>query len=481
MGNTPQFNPNAPYSPAQAQPVFNPNASYAPAQPAIPGAPDGLPNGSPAPVPAGLSGNSSAPIDPMTGARIDNAGYQQQTQDIGQGISKAGSDVAGAVKSIPSAVYHANPLIQVNDSIKQSLPILDAYEKTRSGGGSVADAITAANDQADKQNGVGKMLQDRVADFKKNPTQESVRGILDIAALAASIYGGGEAVGGEAATEEGTGELEASTDAASEAETAPTANNSPAEGSSTPQTPTSPPTASSPGIVQKIKQAVSPNEATQPGAQAGMREAAGIPEGQSLRTGIDVETPMKVAKDLYGQIDEAAGTDFKGLYDKLDTAQDAAREAASGSAEEAKAELNIKNTQDAIDEAKQMAAKQGIQDVDKSLAKADAKFTEAQANKDLNSKFFNRQGIIKGNTAHGSPETIDVDKGIDALENLDKKNKFGVSRLQQSSLGEDGAFKLKQALYDAQKTGAKVLTRNKILGILSTGATIEGIRSLFSH
>jgi hypothetical protein len=217
---------------------------------------------------------------------------------------------------------------------------------------------------------------------------------------------------------------------------------------------------------------------SQPIAQAGVKATA-PPVGASLRSGIDVETPLAAAKKLYQTVDAAAKTDFKVLYDKLDAAQDAARIAAPGSPEEAIAQRNIKAVEDSIADHKALAEKSGVPNVDKTLAQADAKFAETQANKDFNSKFFGNQSVISGNVAHGVPEKIDVDTAIKTLENFDKPNKFGVSRLQMTSLGKDGAFKLKQVLYNAQKAGQTAMDsralRNTILKLLGVGAgAVEG-------
>jgi hypothetical protein len=215
--------------------------------------------------------------------------------------------------------------------------------------------------------------------------------------------------------------------------------------------------------------------AAQPVAKAGL--AAEAPTvSASLRSGIDTATPFGQAKAIYRVVDEAAKTDFKGLYDKLDSAQDEARLAAPGSPEEAKAQLNIKNTQDAIDDAKKIAEKSGVPDIDKRLASADAKYTEAQANKDFNAKIL--QPNVKGNIAHGDPETIDIDGAIKSLEKFDAPNKYGISRAQQTTLGKDGVFQLKQALYDAKKAGqtamdARVL-RNRIAKIVAASAGVAG-------
>lgn len=193
-------------------------------------------------------------------------------------------------------------------------------------------------------------------------------------------------------------------------------------------------------------------EASQPAAQQAVRTHAPT-VGASFRSGIDAATPLADAKSLYKTVDDAAKTDFKALYEKLDAAHDAAREAGIGTPEEAKAQLAIKNTEDAITDAKKVAANSGVKNVDQLLKQGDAKFAETQANKDFNRVFFGNNGVFSGNVAHGAPESIDIDKAINALENFDKPNRYGISRLQQTSLKTQGAFALKQALYDAKKVG----------------------------
>lgn len=213
---------------------------------------------------------------------------------------------------------------------------------------------------------------------------------------------------------------------------------------------------------------------SQPIAQTGVRATAPT-VGSSFRSGIDVKAPLADAKALYKTVDDAAKTDFKALYDKLDAAHDAAREAGIGTPEEAKAELAIKNTQEAIDEAKKVAAQSGVRDVDSILAKADKKFTETQANKDFNKSFFGNSDVVQGNVAHGAPETINIDSAIKALERMDKPNRYGVSRLQQTTLGQKGAFKLKQVLYDAQKAGQTAMDSRALRNlILKLGGAAVG-------
>ena len=380
--------------------------------------------------------------------------------DVGRvalGMVPGGPAETGILKS----VWDNLPPVKLANSVKQTLPLIDAYEKSRASGASISDSIKAANDTGLQHISNISPLSAVVAAFHANPTRETARALTDAAALAASLLVGGGAAREAAAS---TPEVAAAAPEASAA-VEPTAVPEAADFGS----------ASKPGLVQNVKSLVhsataSPAEvgetAAQPIAQAGVQSVAPT-VGPSLRSGIDVQTPFSEAKTLYQTVDNAAKTNFKDLYTKLDAAQDDARLAASGSPEEAKAQLNIKNTQDAIDDAKAIAAKSGVPDVDKTLAQADAKFTVAQANKDFNSKFFGSQGVVQGNVAHGAPETINIDKAIDVLENMDKPNKYGASRLQQTSLGKDGAFKLKQALYDAQQAGKTAMDarslRNTIL------------------
>ncbi len=241
-------------------------------------------------------------------------------------------------------------------------------------------------------------------------------------------------------------------------------------------------------VTPMVEPIVKGEKVAQPAAQAALRASAGSADTSvSLRKVMQpsVDNAFTEAKSLYKPIDEAAGTDFKGLYDKLDAAMDKERLTAAGSPEQAKAELDIKTTQDAISDARATAAKAGIPDVDASLSQADAKFTEAQANKDLNAKLFNNQSVVKGNLKYGAPETIDVDKAIDALENLDKPNKYGASRLRQTSLGNAGADKLLQDLYNAQKLGQKAVSKQQFArwagGLLGVGTAEEVLRHTLGH
>jgi len=375
----------------------------------------------------------------------------------GMPLVQAAQDLPGVAKTI----WDNLPPVQLADSVKQILPLVDAYEKARAKGAPISDAINAVNDAAKQHTSNIIQIAPVVEAFKANPTRETARALTDAAALAASMFVGGGPEAAAAVPEEAAAVAPAAAPAA-ESEGLLTRLTNP--------------------FKAKLKAQMATPEAvgeaaSQPIAQAGVKSAAPT-VGASLRSGIDVEKPLAAAKKLYQVVDDAAKTDFKVLYDKLDAAQDAARIAAPGSPEEAVAQRNIKAVEDSITEHKAIAEKSGVPNVDKTLAQADAKFAETQANKDFNSKFFGNQGVISGNIAHGAPETINVDNAIKTLENFDKPNKFGVSRLQMTSLGKDGAFKLKQVLYDAQKAGQTAMDartlRNTILkwGIPGVGSAL---------
>ena len=434
-------------------------------------------------TPAAQPTSSASTQDPLAalGGIPATAASAQQPQtlvsNIGGAISDAAQDVWGAAKNmVPGgptetstlkSVWDNLPPVQLVDQLKQTLPILDAYEKARSGGASIPDAIQASDTAARQHVKSIAAVQPVIDAFKANPTRETARAMLDASAAAAALLVGDKLLpddlGGAATASKGQ----------------------------PPIGPTAAPVAAAPAKVSSLR--INPfrkaiqdftaspeavGEATaQPLAQAGVRATAPT-VGTSFRSGIDVQTPFTEAKALYRTVDDAAKTDFKGLYDKLDAAQDDARLAAPGSPEEARAQLNIKNTQDAIDDAKALAAKSGVSNVDATLKAADAKYTETQANKDFNSRFFGNNGVISGNAAHGAPETINVNGAIKSLETMDKPNKFGISRLQQTSLGPSGAAKLKQVLYDAQKAGQAAMDarafRNTILRLTGYGAAALG-------
>jgi hypothetical protein len=219
----------------------------------------------------------------------------------------------------------------------------------------------------------------------------------------------------------------------------------------------------------------------QQAVQPAVRELA-KPVGESFRSGIDVAKPFAEAKAGYGVVDNAAKTNFKTLYDNLDRAHTAVWNSAPGSVEESQAQGAIQKAENDIEAAKQVARDNGVTDIDERLKAADTKFQEAQANKELNYKFFGNQSVIKGNVAHGAPESINVNSAINVLENMDKPSlKYGTSRLQQTSLGQTGTRALKYVLYAAQDKGEKAMARRVLRNRLLTlgGVSIPILAALY--
>jgi hypothetical protein len=129
-----------------------------------------------------------------------------------------------------------------------------------------------------------------------------------------------------------------------------------------------------------------------------------------------------------------------------------------GSPEEAKWEQARTNLTDQIAAAKQKALDAGV-DPD-TLKQADAKFTQARALQDLQTKVFKNTNIISGNAAKDTPETINVDAAVKTLQKLQDTTKYGAPRLEQA-LGKEPADALLKSLYDAQRTGVKALSRQQ--------------------
>ena len=407
-----------------------------------------------------ITENQTAPDAAKTPPASD---YLTKTEDFvhsaAQGVGDAAKDVWGVAKGmVPGgpaetgavkSIWSQLPPVQLLDATKQVLPLINVYEKARAGGASVPDAIKASDAVARQHFDVSQKIQAAEAAYRANPTRETARAVADASALAATIFGGGEAAAAEATPEEAAATAGRMTEASAPE---PILRNPWRQ----------------PNVIRRsvASPEAAGDTASQRVAQAGVPKVAPTVT-PSFRSGIDVETPYADAKKLYGTVDDAAKTDFKALYDKLDGAQDAARQALSGSQDEAKAQLAVKNAEDNITDAKKVAAQSGVPNVDKMLARADAKFTETQANKDFNSKWSK---VISGNIEHGAPETIDVGKGIQVLEDMDKPNKYGKSRLQQTSLGPDGAKQMKQVLYDAQKAGQKAMDLRAFRGKVASFA-----------
>ena len=211
-----------------------------------------------------------------------------------------------------------------------------------------------------------------------------------------------------------------------------------------------------------------------------MREAAGADGGGSLRESLSepIEEGEKTAKDLYRQIDQASGADLKGLGDKLQTVNRAMRESVSES-EDAALETRREQILDRIKEAKQAAIQKGVDP--KILNDADEQFKRISAMTDVEKKVFKNPDIVKGNAAHGTEESIDIDKAVKALQKLQDSEKYGGPRLEQA-FGKEGATKLLDKFYSAQRQGVHAMKVQKVAkwvaGVAGVAGTAKAVGTL---
>lgn len=415
---------------------------------------------------------------PQTDSTSGTFGQDHPTvTNIGRGLGDTVSDVRHSITGIPSGIWHSLPPVQLADTMKRSLPVIDAYEKARANGASITDSIKSADQQARQQDTIGTTIK-KVSDaFKANPTRETARALGDATALAVSIFAGGGA-GLEGAAEGGTGaeaglsaapevagDLEGSTAAATHAYNPETASIEPV---------------SQPGIVkqviQGVKQAVQGGKASQAPAQSALRSTAqasaddaGVTAAadstQGVRTLMDepIEAIAKTERATYDAVNKAAGTDLKSLYDHAEEVQDALDDPTNIANRRSLTE-DLKTTQDAITQGETKATAAGVDP--QAIKDAQALTQKRFAIQNVKQKLFNNESVVQGNTAHGAPESINVDSAIRQAENLNKPSKYAPegspTRLVQA-LGEKGANGLLKGLYEAQKTGAKALSRQQLV------------------
>lgn len=236
-------------------------------------------------------------------------------------------------------------------------------------------------------------------------------------------------------------------------------------------------------ISRFVKQAIGGDAVAQRPAQIALRTAAGE-QGPSVRELLSnpIERSKSVAKAGYDQVEKATGIDLKVVQQKLDNTVDEINKLTGTEADIAKeAQLEKARTElmDEISEAKRTAAARGVPA--DAIDKADAAWKKHKALSEVEGLVFDNEGVIKGNTAHGSPETISVDNAIRNLEKLNNKVKYGAPRLQQA-FGAAGADQLLKDMYAAQREGIKAMSVQKwtkiAAKILGAGAGYETVKHL---
>lgn len=394
---------------------------------------------------------------------------------VGEGGAEAAHDIYGVAKAaIPGGpaetgalktVWNSLPPVQLADSVKQILPMVDAYEKARAKGAPISDAIKAVNDAAQQHTSNIIQVAPAVEAFKANPTRETARALTDAAALAASMFIGGEADAPEAAA------------ATKTPAAAPAAAVAPA--------------AESTGLLNRFtnpfrKLLTSPKEAglaatQEPGATA-IRTAVGAPANAPIVQGAtsvadDLLSKVGVQKDVaYKRIDDAVGFDLKAEKQTLDDTRYALKQPGA----------DVKALQASIDDSVRRIA-----DANKILVErginpkvADQLNTSWEAAKTL------KNDIVRSTASDG---TINVKQLLTRGKNARFNPRYGDRLAQAFGKGDAAAGKAiadeyMQGLEAAQKAGVdafkaqrfKLWLTGLVGGAAVTTGGVEGVKALLA-
>ncbi len=110
---------------------------------------------------------------------------------IGKGAESLLQPVFHPIDTVENLVKQTLPPFQLYDATKKAYPLIQAYENARSQGHSVWESISAANDQAKKQDAAHQALEKAIADYKKNPTETTANILTQVAGNVAMLAAGG--------------------------------------------------------------------------------------------------------------------------------------------------------------------------------------------------------------------------------------------------------------------------------------------------
>jgi hypothetical protein len=240
--------------------------------------------------------------------------------------------------------------------------------------------------------------------------------------------------------------------------------------------------AAEPGV---IKQVLKGEKVAQPGAQAALRnvaqqatpveeatpliedkypvkpgvakpttQAAPAPELRESLTA-PIEAADKGADALYKTIDDATGTDIKGLSKKLRDTNFKIR-MSTNPTDEAAWELKRTNIQDTIADALKQAKDAGVPD--DQLSQADAQFKKMSALTDVEKKVFNNVNVIDPTTGE-----VRLDAAVKELQKLQDNTKYGSPRLEQA-FGKGNT--ILEDMKAANRLGIKALNRQQLAKML---------------
>jgi hypothetical protein len=374
-------------------------------------------------------------------------------------LSGMGEETWGTAKGLVTHTGLIGAAQDAYDATVNQLPaVYRAYEKTRKAGGSLKDALSAASEEAKRQEDSRNFLKQRYSEFQKNPNRAAGKNLAD--ALSAVLMGmGAESLAPEAgATPEVSGSPEAAV--------------ADAVGAAEPK----------PGIVQQL---IKGKKVAQPGAEAAVRqgvqsstEAAGTAD-ESVAANIEnqpilkgnqtvLDEPLNALKEkesaLYKKVDDAAGFDLKA--EKAQLANDKYKLTQLGNTD---ADITQRGNlteaiNDATDRIAQAEAKLKEAGIDPKAA--DAAHQQRMAGQDF------KKAVVKNTNADGS---VNIDGLLKDSKNL-RFHKYG-DRLGQF-MGNDGADAFVSKLEQMQKLGAHAMKTQQIAkwiaGALGVGS-VAGI------
>jgi hypothetical protein len=168
-----------------------------------------------------------------------------------------------------------------------------------------------------------------------------------------------------------------------------------------------------------------------------------------------IEAADKGADALYKTIDDATGTDIKGLSKKLRDTNFKIR-MSTNPTDEAAWELKRTNIQDTIADALKQAKDAGVPD--DQLSQADAQFKKMSALTDVEKKVFNNVNVIDPTTGE-----VRLDAAVKELQKLQDNTKYGSPRLEQA-FGKGNT--ILEDMKAANRLGIKALNRQQLAKML---------------
>jgi hypothetical protein len=359
----------------------------------------------------------------------------------GMPLVHAAQDIPGVAKT----VWNNLPPVQLADSVKQILPLVDAYEKSRASGASIMDSIHAVNETAKQHTSNLSQVQPIVEAFRANPTRETARALIDVAGVAASMF-------------MGDGGIAPETEAAATA--APAAAES--EGWMTKLTN---PFRKTPAEIERA--------ATQRPGAAAVRTATGASAETPILSGTqtvadDSLAKVGVAKDAaYKQIDDTVGFDLKAEKQKLSDTEYAIKQPG---ADKVKLQEEIDASTQQITQANAKLKAAGI---DPKVA--DRLNTSWEANKSF------KNDIVKSTASDG---TINVKQLLNRSKNSRFNQRYGDRLAQAFGKGDATAGKpiadaYIRGLEAAQKAGVDAVHSQALMKLIASNtAKTLGVTAL---